>query len=128
MALADDSEWLAGLEKEPALRGIDVKRELGACQFHFRNAPFKVSRRRFENWLKNAMKDKPVLVDGRGQSSFAPRTPEMPTLPEPNLWRDWIDANRPESKYASGNEGGRLAWYQLDLTVKRYIRGQMGLE
>lgn len=62
-ALSDD-EWIAELEASPAMEGIDVKREIGRCQFHFRGKVKVLSRRRIEAWLLRAERTFVKPMDG----------------------------------------------------------------
>jgi len=49
-------------------------------------------------------------------------------LPEPAGWRAWLDAERPESTYATGRMMGDSPWPALDLTTQRYIAEAMSRE
>ena len=57
-----DEEWMASLKTNPKNQGINVDMEYSkACQWCSKNNT-SLSRRRFENWLERANKDKPIAI------------------------------------------------------------------
>jgi hypothetical protein len=120
----DDAQWLDELEKDAALRFIDVRRELGKCQLWMRGvgeAGQKVTRQRFINWL---LKAQPTIgYDAQGKSSSDTRKPKS------NAPKDWIaKLNRifPISVYAKGGafavtQETDYAWSQLPAGVRASI-------
>lgn len=63
-------------------------------------------------------------VRGRGLYSNAARA-SASAIPEPSGWKAWIDANRPESVYASTGTERWKSWAQLDRSAQSYICEQM---
>lgn len=62
--LASEDEWLKELEADPAMRGLDVRRELGKCQFWCKNNGVVCTRKRFSNWLLKAERTVTHTYDG----------------------------------------------------------------
>jgi hypothetical protein len=52
-----DEEWLAQVEADPAMAGVDVRRELARMEFWCKGKGLKSSRARFRNWLLKAQND-----------------------------------------------------------------------
>tara|TARA_R110000868_G_scaffold236309_2_gene490347 strand:+ start:544 stop:1086 length:543 start_codon:yes stop_codon:yes gene_type:complete len=65
--LANEEDWLKEMESDPAMQGIDVRRELGKCQFWCKQRGFVCTRRRFTNWILKA--ERPVGHTYDGASS-----------------------------------------------------------
>ncbi len=80
-AAAIDDAWLDELEKEPANRGIDVRRELGRMQFWCRNHRKIPSRARFVSWLLSPLCERSIQIDGDGLSSAPGRKKPVPPKP-----------------------------------------------
>lgn len=120
----DDETWILELESEPALAGVDIRRELGKCAFWCKGRGMKPTRQRFQNWLLKA--ERTVQVSGEGQSSFRPKASFG--LPEPANWRQWLDDNRPECVYNSQGPLRFKSWDELDFVAKQYIRNEMGVK
>ena len=118
-----EEEFIAYLEAEPSLRGVDVKKEIGKCAF-WCSANGKIrTRGRVVNWLNKA--DRELVFAGRGQSSRTSAS-AGPGLREPVGWRQWLDRERPDSVYASAGGSGTVPWGRLDPTARAYIIAQMG--
>lgn len=62
-----DSDWITELEQDPALTGIDVKKQLGMAQFWCRQRNRKCTRLFFVNWLGKA--ERIITVNADGKSS-----------------------------------------------------------
>lgn len=82
--LQPDDEWLSALEKEPALAGVDVRKELGMAQFWCMNRGRVCSRKFFTSWLIKA--EKIITVNGAGQSSRV-RVAMDANVEPPTDWR-----------------------------------------
>ncbi len=67
--LASEEEWLKEIESEPAMKGIDVRQELGRCQFYCKNNNRICTRKTFTNWLLNPLTQKAVLASYDGATS-----------------------------------------------------------
>lgn len=78
-----EEEWIVHLEAEPALRGVDVRRELGRAQFWCKENNRICTRKFFVNWLGKAAHSA-VMTPGAGQSSF--RRVDPNTNVEPQGW------------------------------------------
>jgi hypothetical protein len=120
-----EEEFIACLESEPSLAGLDVKREIGRCQFWCKTNGVAVTRNRVLNWVRKA--DRTVAFNGAGASSKAKGTAVW-GIPEPDGWKEWLDANRPESVYATGMPMGFKQWQDLDYLPKKYISDEMAKE
>ena len=113
---AIDEEWIAELEANPVYTGIDIKRELGKAQAWAGVNGVGVTRRRFINWLNRAIESRPILVNGQGKTSFAPKPVQEQ---EPHGWREWVRDNCTNPDWADS------AWLALDLSARQYIRSQL---
>jgi hypothetical protein len=80
--LAADEEWLKGIEGEPAMQGIDVRQELGKCQFWCKQRQRVCTRKTFENWLLKA--DRSIIRSYDGATS----KPAKPQPPKPRFTLD----------------------------------------
>lgn len=104
--LASEEEWLKGIEADPAMKGIDVRQELGRCQFWCKGARVVATRARFIKWLLKA--DRTVGASYDGVTSRARPQPAkrvygvntivpgwamlLRTVPELNFTNEEIDA------------------------------------
>lgn len=120
-----EEEFLEYLENEPSLAGLDIKREIGKCQFWCKNNKAEMTRNRILKWLAKA--DRVLTFNGTGASS-RPKERAQWGIPEPEGWREWLDANRPESVYATGMPMGFKSWGELDYMPKKYIADEMAKE
>ncbi len=77
-----DSDWITDLEQDPALAGIDVKKQLGMAQFWCRNNSRLCTRKFFVNWLGKA--DRIVTVNADGKSSKVTLVANI--YQEPEMW------------------------------------------
>lgn len=113
-----DEAWLLGLENNPTYAGIDIRNQLGRAQAwaSLPGRPGLVSRKRFLNWLNRV--ERPVAVNGQGQSSFQ-RPKPLHFIPEPTGWELWIREN---------TEAGHLTqkrWEDLEAYQKKFITEKM---
>lgn len=67
--LASDEEWIKEIEAEPATQGIDVRKELGKCQFWCKSRNRVCTRRMFERWLLNPNCERTVTGSYDGATS-----------------------------------------------------------
>ena len=111
---AADQDWITELEANEAYRGIDIKRELGKAQAWASVKGVGVTRQRFINWLNKV--ERPVAVNGAGQSSFQ-KAP--PPVWEPHGWREWVLQNSTDPSWAS------RPWSALDPAAQKYILTQL---
>lgn len=111
---AADQDWITELEANEAYRGIDIKRELGKAQAWASVKGVGVTRQRFINWLNKV--ERPVAVNGAGQSSFQ-KAP--PPVWEPPGWREWVLQNSTDPSWAS------RPWSALDPAAQKYILTQL---
>ena len=111
---AADQDWITELEANEAYRGIDIKRELGKAQAWASVKGVGVTRQRFVNWLNKV--ERPVAVNGAGQSSFQ-KAP--PPVWEPHGWREWVLQNSTDPSWAS------RPWSALDPAAQKYILTQL---
>ena len=114
---ADEEDWLAALEQNPAYAGIDIRRELGKAQAWASVRGVGISQRRFINWLNKAMIDRPIQYSGAGKTSFAPAQPQAPS--EPAGWREWVRDNSTDPANAD------KPWSALDASAQKYIISQL---
>ena len=77
-----DNDWIGELEQDPALAGIDVKKQLGMAQFWCRNNNRLCTRKFFVNWLQKA--ERTITVNADGQSSKVTLKADIYT--EPQHW------------------------------------------
>ena len=113
-----DAEWVQMLEGEPHLKGINVKREIAACQLWYRTNVSKVggpSRRRIVNWLNKSSSTFELKQGGASYANNLKPVPPMP--PEPSGWRsvfpDYIGVGK--------------RWEDIDRTAQIYLTEQMAL-
>jgi hypothetical protein len=110
-----DDEFIEALEAEPHLQGVDVKREIGKCAFHFKGLGIKPSRMRIIKWLNKA--DAILQYSGTGQTSRKPVEPNKPH--EPLGWREWVRENASNPTWADGS------WAALSPEAQKYISEQL---
>lgn len=121
---AGEEAWLKELEADPAMQGIDVRRELGRCQFHFKGQGIVVSRARFKRWLLRAERDSNVSrsYDGATSKPAKPQAPkprytlETPVPGWPMVLRNYTDVPSGELEWLSN-----LDWSQLPVGVREKI-------
>ena len=112
---ADEADWLAQLEKNPAYVGIDIRRELGKAQAWASVRGVGVSQRRFINWLNKAAADRPLQMVGA--TSFRPAQPQQQV--EPTGWREWVRDN------SQNPDNADKPWVALDPAAQKYIISQL---
>lgn len=117
-----EEEFILYLENEPALSGVDVKREIGRCQFWCSANGAQPTRLRIFKWLMKAERD--VKFSGAGKSSKPPVispkaffTIETPVPGWPFILRHKIESI-PEPER---NELCKLDWLELSEEVRRLI-------
>ena len=111
-----DEEWIGELEANPVYAGIDIKRELGKAQAWASVNNAGVTRRRFINWLNRAVEQRPILLNGQGKTSFAPKPVQEQ---EPHGWREWVRENCVNADWADS------PWLALDASARQHIRSQL---
>lgn len=116
-ALSDD-EWIAELEASPAMEGIDVKREIGRCQFHFRGKVKVLSRRRIEAWLLRSERTFVKPMDGA--SSRKQVVGDIYT--EPEGWQAVAIKIHGEDQAAVMISKG---WFNIGVDWRRQILGKL---
>ncbi len=114
-AAMSDTEFIAHLESQPHLTGIDVLREIGKCQLHFQAQNIIPTRKRIAVWLNRA--DRSLTTSGIGQSSLQPKKPAI--AGEPSGWRDWVRENATDPTNAD------KTWAELDECARKYISDQL---
>lgn len=82
-----DEEWIKSLEAEPALKGINVRQEIGRAQFWCKNNKRVPTRRFLVNWLNKA--EKVVDLKAMGATHATGLRPPPPKGPEG--WLQWLD-------------------------------------
>ena len=117
-----EEEWLKGLEAEPAFAGIDIRRELGKCQFWCKTRGLIASRQRFENWLLKAEKPVGFTYDGASSRPKPIQTKPVFTveIPPPG----WAMLLRYTVTGVSEAETDRLCaldWQELPVDVREKI-------
>jgi hypothetical protein len=115
MNVMSEAEFIAFLEAEPSLEGVDIRREIGKCQFWCKANGVQPTRARLVNWMKKA--DRQLLTNAAGQSSFAPKKPE-PVF-EPAGWREWVRENATDPTNAD------KPWAAMDRASQQYILAQL---
>jgi len=106
--------WLAELEADPAMAGIDVRKALAEAQFWCRNNARVCTRKFFSNWLLNP-KHRPILNGGGHSVAHRRGDPYS----EPADWRERIvelpyDRDRLR-ELASGK------WLDVPLTLRQEL-------
>lgn len=82
-----DEEFMSYLRAEPTLAGIDIGREIGKCQFHFKAKGIVPSRMRLINWLNRA--DKTLARFGVDSAVRVAAIEEQKKQP-PDGWREFM--------------------------------------
>jgi hypothetical protein len=113
--MADD-EWIASLEKEPALRGVDIRREIGKAQFWAKNHRRQATRAFIVNWLMKA--DRTLTVEMNGQTSKATVSPDP--YKEPPNWRPVAAQLYPDTDYFTDRD-----WPDVSLDYRKAIVNRM---
>ncbi len=108
---SSDTEWIVYLESLPHLKGIDVRKEIGKCQFWCSVNNRKPTRRMVANWLNSDRCERSLNYNAQGQSSFAPKAPVGPQ--EPVGWREEF----PESIYKT--------WADMPADTRRHVAEAM---
>jgi hypothetical protein len=110
-----DEEFVAFLEAEPHLKGVDVKREIGKCQFWCRCNNKLPSRMRVINWLN---KSENILgYNAAGASSIQAKTKQG--FPEPAGWRNWVRENLTDPSWAEKE------WQVIEPAYQKHIADSM---
>lgn len=118
----DDDAWLDQLAEEPAMRFIDVKKELGRCQFWCKVNGKPITRRRFTTWLQRA--DPTIGYDAAGKSSTDKKTAQAPNVyNEPPAWREILRGLGERKGWANDviADACEKAWGEVSLTVRQEI-------
>ncbi len=82
-----DEEWVAGLEGEPALKGINVRQEIGRAQFWCKQNKRVPTRRFLVNWLNKAEK----VVDLKAMGAQHATGLKLPAPDGPEGWLVWLN-------------------------------------
>jgi hypothetical protein len=77
-----EDEFVDYLENDPALAGVDIKKELGRCQFYWKGNNKEATRKHIINWMLKA--ERVVVKNYDGTSSF--KKP-VAIVDEPENWR-----------------------------------------
>ncbi len=89
-ALETDEEWLSSLEADPALKGLNVRREIERCALWYHQNVSKTgkpSRRRITNWLLKAEK----VVDLKAMGATHATGLKLPAPDGPEGWLVWLN-------------------------------------
>lgn len=95
--MATEEDWIIELEREPHLEGVNVRKELAACQFWCKGRAKQCTRRVFTNWLNNASRSAVVSPGGTKPANGdkgAPRGPKG--------WLAALNERYPDSTLAKG--------------------------
>ena len=90
-----DEEWVASLEREEHLKGVNIRREISACQFWCKNNRREATRRTIINWLNKA--ERTVSLKAQG-ASYATGM-KIPAPAGPEGWLDWLRENLPDEEH-----------------------------
>lgn len=90
-----DEEWVASLEQEPHLKGVNIRREIAACQFWCKNNRREATRRTITNWLNKA--ERVVSLKAQGAQHATGLKPPPPAGPEG--WKQWLERNIPNEEH-----------------------------
>ncbi len=110
-----DEEFIEFLESAEHLRGVDIQREIGKCQFWCKVNRKEATRMRIINWLNKA--ERTVSFDGTGKSSVKPK--ESRGIPEPAGWQQWVRDNSTDPSHADRQ------WASMPIENQRYIYEQV---
>lgn len=123
--LASDEEWLKTLEAEPFTKGIDVRRELGRCQFWCKTRGRIATRRTFEKWLLSPNCERAVTGDYDGATSRAKPQPVKRTYGVNTIVPGWAMLLRtvPELNFTDAEIDAYCAqeWEELPVPVREKI-------
>ncbi len=86
-----DQEWLANLEADPALKGINVKQEIGRAQFWCRQNKRVPTRRFLVNWLGKAER----VIELKSAGAQYATGLKLPPPKGPDGWEEWLASNMP---------------------------------
>ena len=89
-ALETDAQWVESLEADPALKGLNVRREIERCALWYAQNVSKTgkpSRRRITNWLLKAEK----IVDLKGMGAQHATGLKIPAPDGPEGWLVWLN-------------------------------------
>jgi hypothetical protein len=111
-----EAEFIACLEAEPSLAGVDIKKEIGKCQFWCRCNQKQPTRARTLNWLNRA--ERTLAFNGAGATS-KPTQSIANGIPEPRGWQQWVRENVADTTHAD------KPWASLDHTQRKYIAEKM---
>ena len=118
-----EEEWLRGIETDPAMAGVDVRQELGKCQFWCKQRGLIASRARFTNWLLKA--DKKVGFAYDGASSRPKPVAKAPVYSVEIAVPGWAMLLRYGPQFdMSAEEMDRLCaleWAELPVTLRQKI-------
>ncbi len=84
-----DAEWLSSLEADPALKELNVRREIERCALWYHQNVSKTgkpSRRRITNWLLKAEK----VVDLKAMGAQHANGLKVPAPDGPPHWLEWL--------------------------------------
>lgn len=81
-----DADWLESLEHEPALRGINIRRELGIAQLWAKQNKRQPTRRFLMNWFLKAEK----IVDLKAMGAQHATGLRPPPPAGPPGWESWL--------------------------------------
>ncbi len=81
-----DEEWVASLEAEPSLKGINIRQEIGRAQFWCKQNKRVPTRRFLVNWLNKAEK----VVDLKAMGAQHATGLKLPPPEGPDGWRQWL--------------------------------------
>lgn len=81
-----DEDWLLSLEAEPALKGINIRQELGRAQLWCKQNKRVATRRFLMNWFMKAEK----IVDLKSAGASHASGLKLPPPKGPEGWIDWL--------------------------------------
>lgn len=118
-----EPEFIAFLEDEPSLAGVDVKKEIGKCQFWCKCNNRICTRQTIVKWMAKA--DRNLVFEGAGKSSVkrppvAPKAEHNLSVPFPG-WPMILRYHVNEFTELERNELCKLDWNELTEDVRRLI-------
>ncbi len=87
VALMTEDEWVSSLEREPALKGLDIRREISRAQFWAKQNKRQPTRRFILNWLLKAEK----VVDLKAMGATHATGLKLPAPDGPEGWLVWLN-------------------------------------
>lgn len=81
-----DEQWVAEMEREPALKGINIRREIGLAQLWCKQNRRVPTRRFLTNWFNRAEK----VVDLKAMGAQHATGLKPPPPPGPEGWHAWL--------------------------------------